>query len=189
MSSTRLRCFLRSLQLRLYVFGLVATLGSLRAGVPVGPGWQELMKNSPFGAEPQKPADPSTQSWEFRGYVYEDRELLLCVSRVDQSGCVRSSWLNVGQTLDDMQVVGFDRDTLEIAVLKSGQTAKLALKVARVQVIDASAATQVATLEAQPEKTRLENVAAEIRRRRALRQQAAIEAKNEIPEESELRDG
>lgn len=130
-----------------------------------------LLANSPFGsgAVAIVVAEPAL---EFRGYVYTDETALFSMACPDASGRLRSAWVEIDEPNADYVVRSFDRASDTVDVEHRGHRFTLKLKLSRVQLLPAperspAGGDQAAVAD---EKTRLETISAEIRRRRALRQ-------------------
>lgn len=148
------------------------------------PSLRNLVSNSPFGTAQQgaNAVAASGASLEFRGTFVEGGERFF--SLVDMS-TRRAEWVGLNETDRPFVVRSFDPDSETISVDHQGRTLNLKLHSARIGVlpqqpvaqagppqpgnVNQAAANQPSATEAQ----RLAQVAEEIRRRRALRQQSA----------------
>lgn len=138
--------------------------------------FSSLIANSPFGQQQQsqEPSAPEIQV-EFRGYVVEDGETLLSLWLPNETGGkARSYWVKPGGTAGAITVSSFDSGRAEVTLVYPGGGVTLPLKRAKISAM-ATAAPENAQAVAQSgnpsEAQRLESIAGEIRRRRALRQQ------------------
>jgi hypothetical protein len=163
----------------------LALLSCLASGIPaLGlTHWQGLLENSPFGQVPPKPvAEEPPPGVEFRGYVEEDGERLFAILVTPKDGRPRNAWIHLGESSGEFTLQSYDAESEAVNVSLSGKTLTLALKKASIQ-LSAAAPTAPAPAHAdstassaapQPEDPkRLQAIAEEIRRRRALRQQNA----------------
>lgn len=130
-----------------------------------------LLANSPFGsgAAAVVGAEPAL---EFRGYVYTEETAVFSIASPDASGRLRSAWVEIDEPNADYVVRSFDRASDTVDVEHRGHRLTLKLKLSRVQLLPAperspAGGDQAAVAD---EKTRLETISAEIRRRRKLRQ-------------------
>ncbi len=107
----------------------------------------------------------------------------------------RAVWLRVGEETETFSLQGYDADAETVRVVQGGQLLTLRLEAAKVAagggavaagplpVAGGNALTNSVRVNPTPadEARRLEAVAAEVRRRRALRQQAAEQAAQNAP--------
>ena len=148
------------------------------------PSLQALVNNSPFGTAAQAAtATAAGTPLEFRGTFVDGGERFFSI--VD-TATRRAEWVSLNESGRPYVVRNFDTDRETITVEHQGRTLNLKLHSARVGVLppmqtaQAPAAAQPSN-GAQPaaqqpsaaEAQRLAQVAEEIRRRRALRQQSA----------------
>lgn len=163
------------------VFLFLSLAGGLGAQSP-GPSLHNLVSNSPFGTAAQANVSTATgATLEFRGTFVDGGERFF--SLVD-TATRRSEWVSLNEADRPFVVRSFDPDSETITVDHQGRTLNLKLHAARVGVLPQQpvaqagppqpgttgqpAANQPSATEAQ----RLAQVAEEIRRRRALRQQS-----------------
>lgn len=147
--------------------------------------YDSLVENSPFGKAPSANSSPDSEPpLEFRGLFVEGGELH--VSVYDRS-TRRSSWVGLNETVGSMVVKSYDAAKCEIIVEQSGRIISVGLKEAKVLAMPTSrpikASTESASITGQipvmaqvassEEAAHLAQIAAEIRRRRAARIQAA----------------
>lgn len=133
-----------------------------------------LITNSPFGRTADSPEGKITPDVEFRGYVVEEGKTIFSIV-LAQGDRSRSYWLRVGGACEDLVVLGFDQEREELQISNAGRQSMLLLKRARVRLLanrddrSENPPTNKTSSEVQQPH---EMVAAEIRRRRALRQEA-----------------
>jgi hypothetical protein len=108
---------------------------------------------------------------EFRGYVGEEGALKFSLARPDAEGRIRSAWVVLGEPFADYVVRSFDQTTDTVQVEHRGQRLTLKLKLSQVGLIPAPerSGSGIEPATVADDKARLETIAAEIRRRRALR--------------------
>jgi hypothetical protein len=154
---------------------LAAGIMGLAAPVFAAPDLQSLIDRSPF-APPKDEAtgeSPTEQgALEFRGMVMEGGETTFSVFDATAN---KARWLRVGEG-DSFKVKHFDAGTNQLEVEQQGKSLKLLLKRSTIQagapVVAAPQAggpPNVHPSDPANDTRRLETVAAEVRRRRALR--------------------
>ncbi|RXK54914.1 hypothetical protein ESB00_03180 [Oleiharenicola lentus] len=156
------------------------------AAEPAKPSLDSLVKNSPFGSA-TSPGAPGMESGtlEFRGVIVDNGEPLFSFFEPANR---QSQWVKLNEAGAPYTVQSYDPDTQSVKVLYRGQPLSLALKRAQIIVQAAPPAPMPApggapgaspTAVVNPaapsadEAARLAQVAEEIRRRRALRNQGA----------------
>lgn len=166
---------------------LVLSLFVLAAPL-AGADLQALLDNSPFGKPPAKESIAEATSQvplEFRSLIVEDQGRYFSVF---DPAAQRGYWLSENNAEGEIVINSYDEEARELVVSQSGRVMRLPLKSAN---IIAGAVPTVAA-PAQPngrqapqvnrdsaaDARRLEAVAAEVRRRRALRQAAASNTTN-----------
>lgn len=144
-----------------------------------------LLARSPFEQEKSsRPADAGNQSVEFRGVVEENGERIFSIR---DTATNHSRWVTLNDTSSDLVVKSYDAEALTVSLEQNGRTLSLALKsgpriaqqnvpqpMPRMsaangqpnQIMPASAAQG-------PDALRMQQMTAEIQRRRAARQQAS----------------
>ncbi|MCC6416423.1 MAG: VCBS domain-containing protein [Opitutaceae bacterium] len=141
---------------------------------------RSLLDNSPFGAAQSSTGPTRTDTpVEFRGVFAEGGENFFNLYLAANS---RSEWLGLGETYGDtLTVKAYDAANQQLTVELQGRPLTLSLGSAKRPAIAptpaAPALTATTTPSAQPtapvpDQERLAKIADEIRRRRALRQQA-----------------
>lgn len=152
---------------------------------PAAPSLQNLVSNSPFGTAAAAAANAGapTGPLEFRGTFVDNDERFF--SLLDPA-TRRAEWVGLNEAGRPFTVKSYDAERETIVVEFQGRTHDLKLHAARISALppmpSAPAAAPNATAAAQrpaagpspstTEAQRLAQVAEEIRRRRALRQQA-----------------
>ncbi len=168
------------------LFSLAALLAPLAlAAQPAAPSLQSLVGNSPFGVANQPGNTPAASGapLEFRGTFVDGGERFF--SLVDTASR-RAEWVSLNEADRPYVVRSYDPDQETIAVEHQGRTLNLKLHAAKIGALPPmQAAAQPAAPSGAPgtpgqvaspsatEAQRLAQVAEEIRRRRALRQQSA----------------
>ena len=165
---------------------LLLTLG---ATLGLNTGWADLLedfaKNSPFPqAKAGQAADAGNQPVEFRGVSEENGQVLFSVF---DTATKRSRWLTLNDTTGDLVVKSYDAEAHTVSLEQNGHALSLTLKsgpkVAQQNIPPPMPPGMPGAngLQGQvmpngasrgPEQQRLQQIAEEIRRRRALRQQA-----------------
>ncbi len=160
--------------------GLALLTGVASAAVPL----DGLAANSPFMPAQSVNAAPvvaENAALEFRGFVSTREGLLFGIyDRTRNTG----AWVRQGERGGEFNVVAYDAANEWVTVEYQGQKLTLSLPSARVGQAAPSAVPAPASNGAIPtvssanpdEQRRLESVAAEVRRRRALRQSAVNNA-------------
>lgn len=157
---------------------------TLLAALPAqGGDLNSLLDNSPFGSAQTNTAAPKSDSpLEFRGVFAEGGEYFFNLYIAANS---RSEWLGLDDVYDEnLTVKSYDGDNQQLTVDYQGKTITLTLGSAK-RIANSPAPVQPAAAPGQPapaptaqpappvnEQERLSKIAEEIRRRRALRQQA-----------------
>ncbi len=142
---------------------------------------QPLLDNSPFGKAPvvEEPVVAAGEApLEFRSLVVEDDRRYFSVF---DPASQRGHWIAEGEEGGDIVFVGYDAEAQQLVVRQGGRSLELALKRAdivagvmpTVAVPNNAPAQRRVRPAGQADARRLEAVAAEVRRRRALRQSAA----------------
>lgn len=162
---------------------LLLSSGLLRAQ-PAAPSLQSLISNSPFGtaATSGPNAGMPTGPLEFRGTFVDNGERFF--SLLDPA-TRRSEWVGLNEAGRPFTVKNYDAERETIVVEYQGRSLDLKLHAARISVLPPVAAApttmpaganaprpEVMPAPSTTEAQRLAQVAEEIRRRRALRQQA-----------------
>jgi hypothetical protein len=143
-------------------------------------GLNGLLSNSPFGGTASRPADGGKSPLEFRGVMMEGDTYFFSLHTTADS---RSQWLRLNQqSTRDITPTSYDVEKRQLTVTYQGQSMVLALSASQRPAgpTTTKAAAPPVTTPASTEKTvsptdeaeRLAKIADEIRRRRALRQQA-----------------
>jgi len=166
----------------LFLPAVLATPLVLAAQTPA-PSLQSLVSNSPFGLANQPGAAQNAVAapLEFRGTFVDAGERFFSI--VD-TATRRAEWVGLNDTGHAYVVRNFDPDNETITVEHHGRTLNLKLHSAKIGVLPPAqvaaqptpqqpANTQANAAPSTAEAQRLAQVAEEIRRRRALRQQAA----------------
>lgn len=148
----------------------------------------QLLKNSPFGAQRSGPAaEAPAQAWEFRGMVEENGVLWFSLY---EPGTRRSLWRRLQQPDEHVVVRHFDPNGSTLTIEFQSRTLVLPLRSApRTEGPPAgtippigspqpAAAATTATTATPDNAQRLQQIAEEIRRRRALRQQTLQNTQN-----------
>ncbi len=152
----------------------------------MGEDLQPLLDNSPFGQAPKAETTvsaPAEASLEFRSLVVEGGQRYFSVF---DASTQRGYWVAEGESKGDIEVSGYDPDNQELRVSQGGRILHLTMKRANIvagampSAVVAAAPTNNATgprssqaRQSNPaDSRRLEAVAEEVRRRRALRQAA-----------------
>ena len=164
---------------------LLLTIGSLlspASGIAANQ-LDSLLNSSLFGtaAKSGQPADAGNQAFEFRGVSEENGQQLFSIYDTTSK---RSRWVVLNDTSGDLVVKSYDAEAHTISLEQSGRVLSLTLKSGpRVaQNIPPPMQPGIPGLPGQqvmpngmakgPEAQRMQQIADEIRRRRALRQQA-----------------
>lgn len=169
---------------------LLPLLASL--AVPLGQGQSSRSPFLPPATKDQAPAETPDAPLQFCGYVGLGENARYCLY---DPATRRSMWLPVGGEQAAVQLQSFDPETRSVTVAQNGRVMTLKLPTARVTgdapsggplPVAGAAGPQSArdsTPNASPadEARRLEAVAAEVRRRRALRQAAAQNQQQRTP--------
>lgn len=160
-------------------------LGLPLAAEPVD--FQPLLGRSPFGQPPAAPvqAPVETPNLEFRGIVVEGGARYYSVFNASTQ---RGEWVREGDAKATVQVTEFDAENNVLVVVQNGRPLRLTLKESTISTLAvaptpaAGGARQggprptgnnnAAVTPAPADAQRLEAIAAEVRRRRALRQSA-----------------
>ena len=141
---------------------------------------QPLLDNSPFGKAPvvEEPVVAAGEApLEFRSLVVEDDRRYFSVF---DPASQRGHWIAEGEEGGDIVFVGYDTEAQQLVVRRGGRSLELPLK--RADIVAGVMPTAAAPNAPPPRQVRpagqadarrLEAVAAEVRRRRALRQSAA----------------
>lgn len=154
---------------------LIVLLVSAQA--EAGESFASLLANSPFGAVTPVETDqqPEIPTMGFRGYFHADGKWFFNVVPGDSTSGQRGAWIGLGEPNGDLLVRSFDPATEILEVEHRGRNWSLHLVKARIQSLPRGG--QVADSEepaVNPAKQeRLKNIAAEVRRRRAARREAA----------------
>lgn len=151
----------------------------------------QLLKNSPFGtARPGSPSEAtgSGQAWEFRGLVEENGVLWFSLY---EPATRRSVWRRLQQPDQHVVVRQFDPDGNTLTIEFQSRTLVLPMRSApRIEgppVASQPSGVQPATVASAPPAApadnaqRLQQIAEEIRRRRALRQQTLQNTQSNPP--------
>lgn len=176
---------------------ILALLAGPALAQPAAPSLQSLVSNSPFGvATVGGPGGPAAAgSLEFRGTFVDRNERFF--SLVDPS-TRKAEWVGLNEAGRPFLVKSYDAERETISVEFQGRTLDLKLHSARVVALapmpvapapqpgapnaaNAGAQARPAVAAGTSEAQRLAQVAEEIRRRRALRQQATQNAPVQIP--------
>lgn len=174
---------------RLSSLSSLALAGLLLATVPLQ---AQLATKSPFLPAQGAAGSPTASApLEFRGYMVTGGQMLFCIHNPARKA---STWVKMNERNADFDVTvkGYDDEKLVLTVEHQGRSLHLAERVAKVvssgaaaqavppppsspPVNVAPAVTQSVVLNPTPadEQRRLDAVAAEVARRRALREQAA----------------
>lgn len=134
-----------------------------------------LLTNSPFGPpHAEKAGFEPAQGLEFRGYVGTGPTTLFSLACEGAGGQVRSVWLELGEPEGDFVVRSFDRASESVQVDHRGRSYNLKIKLGRVQQLPPMPAQGIPTgtidsVGDMKGKERIEALATEIRRRRAIR--------------------
>jgi hypothetical protein len=160
---------------------------------PAAPSLQDLVTNSPFGTAVQATnAGLSGTSLEFRGTFVESGERFFSVLDPNTR---RAEWVGLNEPGRPFTVTSYDAERETIVLAYQGRNLDLKLHAARIGTLPpptpATAQTGQQNSRAPPsaspsgpstsEAQRLAQVAEEIRRRRALRQQAQQQASGNQP--------
>lgn len=161
----------------------VLLLGCLLPAIAAAQGLDRLVANSPFApaASGGASAANDSQPLEFRGVFMDQGELFFSIYN---PAAKNSTWIGLNEAGYDFTVRSFDSAAQTITAEFKGRTLTLGLRKAPVvatapdptlpTVIGAPPpAPAVAATPSGEEAKRLANLAAEIRRRRAMRQQVA----------------
>lgn len=150
----------------------------------------QLLKNSPFGApRPGSPGETTGQAWEFRGLVEENGVLWFSLYETSSR---RSAWRRLQQPDEQLVVRQYDANGNTLTIEFQSRTLVLPLRSAPrtegspvapqlppgAQPAVAANATPAAPAD---NAQRLQQIAEEIRRRRALRQQTLQNTQNNPP--------
>lgn len=167
---------------RLLCLGLACLLPA-GAGAADSPDLNSLLDNSPFGSAVSGVAQVKAENpVEFRGVFAQGGEYFFNVYLAAQS---RAEWLGLDETFgESLKVKHYDAINQQLTIELDGKSLTLALASAKRPAATAPAATNRALpaakgpdTSAEPapsvsDQERLNKIADEIRRRRALRQQA-----------------
>lgn len=161
---------------------------------PAAPSLQNLVSNSPFGVATAGPngLPVTAQPIEFRGTFVDGGERFF--SLLDPASR-RAEWVGLNEPGRPFLVKSYDAERESISVEHQGRTLELKLHSARIVTAampapaapaapgaaPANAQARPATTQNTSDAQRLAQVAEEIRRRRALRQQATTAVTNEAP--------
>ncbi len=157
---------------------------SLTTGM-AGSRFDSLIANSPIGsAKTAQPADAGNQPVEFRGVLEENGQLLFSVF---DTATKRSRWIPLNDSNGEVVVKSYNAETNTIALEQNGRALSLILKSGPRIVQNIPPPPMSSNMQAGvnglpgqimpngvgkgPEQQRLQQIAEEIRRRRALRQQ------------------
>jgi len=145
-----------------------------------------LLSNSPFGSAKSsgQPADTATQPLEFRGVLEENGQQIFSIY---DTATKRSRWVGINAASDDFVVKSYDAGANSISLDQHGRVLALTLKTGPKVVQNMPPPMPVGmqpganglpgqvmpnnAMGKGPEAQRLQQIAEEIRRRRALRQQ------------------
>lgn len=172
--------------------------GGVLGGVLVcATGGAQPLARSPF-LPPNTPAETAltvteNASLQFVGQLGEGDGAMYSVFNPSTR---RSVWLRVGEETETFSLQSYDADTETVRVVQGGQVVTLRLGTAKaaagggavaagpLPMVGGNALTNTVRMNPTPadEARRLEAVAAEVRRRRALRQQAAEQAAQNTPQ-------
>lgn len=162
------------------------TLTAFLAGTPVflaAAPWENLVKNSPFGGAATNAQEQAGAGIEFRGFVQEGDVLFFNVYDLDKK---TSRWVAKDDEARGLKVESYDATTQLLVVRDGTRQLQLPLKQATITLARPVAAPGPEMNHnphpdepalAPEEKTNLEKVAQEIRRRRELRRQSTNTAK------------
>lgn len=149
------------------------------------PSLQNLITNSPFGSAAQANTPAADSPLEFRGTFVDGGERFFSIL---DTGSRRAEWVSLNETGRPFAVKSYDPEHDAIVVEHQGRSLDLKLHSARVAALpppvanpgngqaDNAGRTRVGPSPGSTEAQRLAQVAEEIRRRRALRQQAQQQA-------------
>lgn len=137
--------------------------------------WQALLAHSPFGGETQTHAQVTEPALEYRGYTVEDGIYYFCLH---DRAASRSFWLMLQETKNETTIRRYDEATGTLYAEHGGKMVTMLMRQARVALTSVpeniktseDSASAVAGEISKDESGRLQQVAGEIRRRRALRQ-------------------
>lgn len=159
---------------------MLLALSSLRAGADepvVGQvrAWSSLLDHSPFGRNPPAAGPESDASLEYRGFYVEEGIHYFCLYERSKK---LSYWLRPHETKHQTTIRRYDEATGTVYAEHAGKMVAMPLRQARVALTampetDKTSSDSVAAGGggvSQEEVGRLQQVADEIRRRRALRQ-------------------
>lgn len=164
----------------LLLLALCASLGHMAVKAD---SLDSLVKNSPFGsAKSGQPVDAGNQPMEFRGVLEENGQQLFSVF---DTATKRSRWVTLNDTSGEVVVKSYNAEANTIALEQNGRALSLTLKsgpriVQNVPPPMPPGMPGANGVQGQilpngagkgPEAQRLQQIAEEIRRRRALRQQ------------------
>lgn len=163
---------------------LIASLGF----VPVVAAWavegdlNSLLQNSPFESGASTTGPKSNEPLEFRGVLTESGVAYFSIYETATS---RSAWVGLNEESSrDYTAKSYDGENRQLTIEYQGRDLVLSLAVdsspAAIPTLAATNPTPTETTAAKPtvsEAQKLNNIAAEIKRRRALRQQAIEQTK------------
>lgn len=167
------------------------------AQTSAGPSLQNLVQNSPFGtATPAGQTAAAAGPLEFRGTFVDRGERFFSIL---DTGARRAEWVGLKEGGHAFQVKSYDPDNETVALDYQGRSLSLKLRTARVSAMampppqvtagpqpvagpGAPGGPAVTPAPSTTEAQRLAQVAEEIRRRRALRQQAQQQPANPPPQ-------
>lgn len=172
-------------------FPLFASLVLVASAQPAAPSLQNLITNSPFGSAAQAGAGPAAATpLEFRGTFVDNGERFFSIL---DTATRRAEWVGLNEAGRAFAVKSYDPEKESITLEFQGRAMDLKLHSARItaapmpQPVPAVAGNNAPQnaggrpAQATPSTTeaqRLAQVAEEIRRRRALRQQAQQQGAN-----------
>lgn len=172
--------------LALKVFGLACVFAAAAGGARGAVDLQTLVDRSPFappGHSNEPVAQPEQATLEFRGIVTDEAGTAYSVFDTSTN---KGRWVRADDANSPIRVRGFDADNATLEVEQNGRVQKLTLKRATIQAGQPMTAMVPANVapgmpspngevrrDAGADARRLEAVAAEVRRRRALRNAAS----------------
>lgn len=106
-------------------------------GVAQGADWQALTGKSPFGPAASSAPDAAPDQLEFRGVVQEEGVYLI---NLFNPATKTSQWIPVAGRAPGLEVRGYDERTDKVEITLAGRPLTLALKQARVALVQPSAA-------------------------------------------------
>jgi hypothetical protein len=120
-------------------FRLLAAAAMAIAGLAVAHGadWQGLTGNSPFGQTVSSATDAASDQLEFRGVVQEEGVYLI---NLFNPATKTSQWIPVAGRAPGLEVRAYDERTDKVEITQAGRPLTLALKQARVTLVQPAAA-------------------------------------------------